>query len=115
LYVSAGLENHRTASISFLTLDWEFAPFRRSDYKPFVELPKKPEQFEKMKELAKLLSAGHPFLRVDLYEVGGQVYFSEMTFFPNSGFMPFDPPEWDRKLGDMLTLPTENVRPDCEA
>ncbi|MBQ7688684.1 MAG: glycosyl transferase [Clostridia bacterium] len=118
LYVSAGLENHRTASISFLTLDWAFAPFRRSDYKPFAELPKKPVHFEQMIELAKQLSAGHPFLRVDLYEVGGQIYFSEMTFFPNSGFMPFDPPEWDRTLGDMLILPpayTPNDRTDAKA
>ena len=48
LYVSTGLENHSIASISFLTLDWEFAPFGRSDYMPFSELPSKPSQFEDM-------------------------------------------------------------------
>src|SRR5699024_256323 len=69
LYVSSGLENHATARISFLTLDWKFAPFGRSDYKPFEELPRKPENLQAMIETAKNLSEGFPFLRVDLYEI----------------------------------------------
>ena len=104
LYVSTGLENHKTASISFLTLDWEFAPFGRSDYTPFSELPQKPSQFEKMKALASKLAAGHLFLRVDLYQVNDQIYFSEMTFHPCSGMMPFEPKEWDAKLGSLLRI-----------
>ncbi len=39
LYMSKGLENHATAKMCFLTLDWEFAPFQRSDYVLFDELP----------------------------------------------------------------------------
>ncbi len=31
--------------------------------------------------------------------------FSEMTFCPCAGFMPFDPPEWDGKVGELLDLP----------
>ena len=110
LYVSSGLENHRTARISFLTMDWEFAPFGRSDFRPFEELPAKPEHFDEMVSMARKLSQGHPFLRVDLYEIGGRVYFSELTFFPCSGYMPFVPPEWDRKLGDLLKLPAGDLR-----
>lgn len=104
LYVSAGLENHATAKISFLTMDWQFAPFGRSDYAPFTELPSKPAKFDEMLEYARRLSAGFPFLRVDLYEIDNVVYFSELTFFPCSGMMPFVPEEWDQKLGDMLEL-----------
>ena len=104
LYVSTGLENHATASISFLTLDWEFAPFGRSDYKPFTELPEKPSLFEKMKVLATKLAEGHKFLRVDLYQINGRIYFSELTFSPCCGMMMFDPVEWDQKLGDLIQL-----------
>lgn len=105
LYISTGFENHATASISFITLDWEFAPFRRSDFKPFDILPPKPEHFDTMMEFARMLSNGFPFLRVDMYEIDHQVYFSELTFSPCGGMMPFEPEEWDYKMGSWLTLP----------
>lgn len=105
LYVSSGLENHATARISFLTLDWQFAPFGRSDYKAFEKLPKRPVNLSEMIELAKTLSKGLPFLRVDLYEIKGKVFFSELTLSPCSGMMPFSPREWDERLGLELRLP----------
>lgn len=105
LYISEGLEDHSTARISFLTADWQFAPFGRSDYAPYEELPEKPQTYEQMLEFAKLLSKGHKFLRVDLYEINGQVYFSELTFYPCGGYMPFKPQEWDLKLGSYIKLP----------
>ena len=45
-----------------------------------------------------------PVLRTDFYVVDGQIYFGEITFFHGSGFDPFDPPEYDRKFGDMIRL-----------
>lgn len=105
LYISEGLIDHSTARISFFDMDFKVAPFGRSDYAEFDKIPKKPQQFEKMIEISRILSKEIPFLRVDLYEINGKVYFSELTFFPCAGFMPFNPKEWDRKLGDMLNLP----------
>lgn len=107
LYISRGLENHATASISFLTMEWAFAPFRRSDYRAFDSLPEKPKGFEEMVRLCKALSKESAFVRVDLYQIGGRVYFSELTFSPCSGLMPFEPKEWDRRLGDLLRLKDE--------
>ena len=104
LYVSQGLENHATASISFLNLNWSFAPYKRSDFKPFDELPQKPQGFDEMIEISKKLSQGHDFLRVDLYQIGNQVYFSELTFSPCAGFMPFLDSAHDLEIGNMLTL-----------
>lgn len=103
LYVSEGLEDHSTAKISFLTTDWEFAPFKRSDFRAFDALPPKPKHFDEMIVLAEKLSAGHSFLRVDLYENNDKIYFSELTFYPCAGMMPFEPKEWDRILGDWIT------------
>lgn len=105
LYVSQGLSHKETATISFLTLDWQFAPYERCDYRPLTELPKKPENFDKMVEFAAKLSTGIDFLRVDLYEINGKLYFSELTFSPCAGFMPFRNPEHDLEVGEMLTLP----------
>lgn len=107
LYVSEGLSNHENARISFVNMNYEKTEFYRKDYRPFDKLPNKPTNFDKMKELSKELSKNIPFIRVDFYEVNGQVYFGELTFFPCSGFIPFVPEEWDRKLGDMLKLPKE--------
>ena len=104
LYVSQGLDDHSTARISFLNLDWTLAPFSRGDYAHFEELPMKPACFDRMVEFARTLSAGIPFVRVDFYDVGGVPVFSEMTFHPCSGFMPFNPREWDLRIGNMLSL-----------
>lgn len=63
----------------------------------------KPKSFEKMKEIAKTLSQGLTHVRMDLYEVNGQVYFSEYTFYDWGGLFKFEP-EWEQKLGDMIKL-----------
>ena len=105
LYVSRGLEYHPTARISFVWPDWTPAPFRRSDYAPFEELPARPKGLETMLEASRKLSEGIPFVRVDFYQVGERVLFSEMTLYPCGGYMPFENEEQDRAVGDMLILP----------
>ncbi|MBE5819572.1 MAG: glycosyl transferase [Clostridiales bacterium] len=105
LYVSEGLSDHNTAKISFADMDYKMTEFYRKDYKPFDKLPKKPENFEEMKELAKVLSKDIPFVRVDFYEIEGKIYFGELTFYPCSGYIPFKPEKYDKILGDMLELP----------
>ena len=50
------------------------------------------------------MSHGLDFLRVDLYSIGNKIYFSELTFFPCSGYMPFLNAEHDLEVGNMLTL-----------
>lgn len=104
LYISKGLTNHQTASISFLTLDWKAAQFSRSDYKQFDVIPQRPECFDEMINIAYQLSEGFPFLRVDLYCVSHKVYFSELTLYPCSGMMPFEPKQYDYILGNLLNI-----------
>ena len=107
IYVSEGLSNHKTAKISFADMNYQKTEFYRKDYIPFQELPPKPRNFEKMKEIAKTLSKNICFVRVDFYEINDKIYFSELTFFPCSGFIPFEPEKYDKILGDMLELPKE--------
>ncbi len=64
----------------------------------------KPKEFEKMKALAAELSKGMPHVRCDFYWVNGKIYFGEITFYHWSGFVPFDPPEFDKIMGDWLDL-----------
>ena len=64
-----------------------------------------PSNMDKMIELAEKLSKGTPFLRVDFYDVNGDIYFGELTFFPASGFGIFTDEEWNYKLGNWIELP----------
>ena len=67
--------------------------------------PEKPKNFELMKALSEKLSQNIPQLRVDFYEVNGQVYFGELTFSHWGGIVPFEPKEWDDLLGSWIDLP----------
>lgn len=109
LYLSEALADHSKARISFVSMDWEKMPFKRNDYANFEVLPERPVNFDLMIELCNKLSANIPFLRVDLYEINGKVYFGELTFFPGSGFTPLVPEEWDYKIGEWLELPKEKI------
>lgn len=65
-----------------------------------------PKKFERMKEIAHALSREFPFVRVDLYNIDGNIYISEMTFVPTGGFMRLMPEgiaeEWGSWLDPFL-------------
>lgn len=105
LYVGQGLVADHSLKIDFYDLSWNRMPFKRTDYDNFDRLNKKPTLFESMLTLSEKLATGIPFVRVDLYEVNDQLYFSELTFTPCSGFMPIEPIEYDKLLGDLIELP----------
>ena len=64
----------------------------------------KPAMFDQMKEIAAKLSQGMKFVRIDLYEIEGKIYFGEYTFFHGGGFWLFTPDEWEKKLGDWIEI-----------
>ena len=69
---------------------------------------KKPEKFEEMMEIARILSADFPAARIDLYLINSKIYFGEITFFPWSGYMEFTPDSFDYELGKKFVLPERN-------
>ena len=105
LYISHGLAKHDTATIDFYDMNHRRMPFKRTDYKSSVIDAPKPDTYDEMIEVARKLAKGIPFVRIDLYDINGKVYFSEITFCPCAGWLPFDPPEWDLKLGEYIELP----------
>lgn len=64
----------------------------------------KPENLKEMLEIASRLSEDFPFARIDLYSVAGKIYFGEVTFYPWSGYMEFEPDEFDFVLGEKFRL-----------
>jgi len=67
-------------------------------------VPEKPKNFERMKDLCRVLTKGMKTVRLDLYEIDAKVYFGEFTFFHGGGFYEFFPEEWNKKLGDLIDI-----------
>ena len=94
---------------NFYDLEFNKLPFMQH-YKNFDRKIEKPKSFDKMIELAKILSNGIPHVRVDFYDINGKTYFGELTFYHFTGFEKFEPEEWDLKIGNMLQLPADNSK-----
>ncbi len=62
----------------------------------------KPEHMDAMFTVAEKLSRGLPFVRVDLYQSEGKIYFGELTFFPASGFDANLLKETDKYFGRLI-------------
>ncbi len=65
----------------------------------------RPINYDLMIKFSELLSKDIPFARVDFYEVKEKLLFGEITFYPNAGFTPFNPEEWDLIMGEWIELP----------
>lgn len=102
-------------TIDFYDTQWVRQPFYGLDTLVWKAKPSSvemdmPLNYEKMVDIATSLSQGHPFLRVDLYNIKGVIYFGEITFYPASGLGFFTPDEYDLRLGELLHLPRNNSR-----
>jgi hypothetical protein len=64
----------------------------------------KPLNFNEMVEVTRKLSKGFPFVRVDLFSVKDKIIFSELTFYPDSGYIPFTPEKYNSIFGDMFHI-----------
>ena len=64
----------------------------------------KPVCFEEMKQIAAKCSQGMKFVRIDLYEIDGKIYFGEYTFFHGGAFWPMKPEHWEKDLGDLIKI-----------
>ena len=109
LFVATERQNpNEEVKFDFYDADYNHLPFKQGHEHAKVQ-PPKPQNFELMKKVAAQLSKGKPHVRVDLYNLGDKILFGELTLFHFSGFVPFEPEEWDKRFGDMLTLPGEPV------
>ena len=71
--------------------------------------PHLPKNFDKMKELASCLGKNFPYVRVDFYEADGKIFFGEITFFDDGGYMKATPPIWEYEWGKLIKLPEAKV------
>ena len=86
---------------TFFDRNWHILDY--STHPSDVELVK-PKNFERMWEVASEISKEEKFVRVDLYNINGKIYFSEMTFSPAAGLSTTYTKEADNILGSYLKL-----------
>lgn len=88
-------------------LDFKLLPFRKSkeNHTTFFKNFEKPDNFEEMINLSKILSKNIPFVRVDFYSINGESVFGEMTFYPADARKKFYPDEYNKIIGDYFELP----------
>lgn len=86
---------------NFYSTSWERVSVT-TDHEQFETPYPKPKNFDEMIEVARKLSADFPFVRVDLYNIDGKIYFGELTFYPWTGYVQFTPDEFDFTLGKLM-------------
>ena len=90
----------------FFDMDYNRLDMRMRD--PNSEIPPpKPEKFEEMKAFAKILCKDIPHVRVDFYQINGEIYAGEITFFHMGGFVKVYPEKWMDIMGEWIKLPIE--------
>lgn len=104
LFVASGRATGETA-FDFFDLDFNLLSVQQG-YPNSGKRIRKPATFAQMIDCSRILSEGMPHVRIDFYEVNGQLYFGEFTFYHFSGFVPFLPADWDRQFGNWLQLPS---------
>ena len=86
-------------------IDWK--PFDGSQFngwKKREEPLKIPSNWEEMVKIAEILAKPFPFVRVDLYNINGKIYFGELTFTPAKGTLILDDDKCDFEMGKWLDI-----------
>jgi hypothetical protein len=97
-------ENEK-AKENFYSPQWECLPMASAGHVSDPSAIEKPECLGQMLDFARKLAAGKIHVRVDFYIVHNHIYFGEFTFYSCGGYECFEPPYWDKTLGDYMVLP----------
>lgn len=94
--------DHRRA---YYSLDWDRLPVR-TGIEPASDQPR-PRHLERMAAIATELGRDFDHIRIDLYEVGDEIWFGEYTPYSWSGMRRVIPDSFDIAWGDLWQLPDE--------
>ena len=94
-------------TIDFYDTEWNHQEFigLAPDVSNAKKLQDKPANLATHLRIARELSKGIPFSRIDLYETGERTYFGEVTFYPATGLGKFRPDQYNEMIGQMVKLP----------
>ncbi len=104
IYVIADRKMGISAGLAIYDSNFKRLKAQRNDEQPLKRKIDKPINFERMKEIASILSSDFPHARIDLYNHNGKILFGEITFFDGSGYMTFSPDSFDFEMGKEFIL-----------
>ena len=90
-------------------MDLHHLPIKSKGYENANKVIEPFPEWEQMKDVAKKLSKGMPYVRVDLYLINHKIYFGELTFFHDGGAVALVPQEWEVTFGSWIKLPEKNL------
>lgn len=97
-------DRHTSLKMAFYDRNWVKQPFTYS-YPQIEEDIERPECLTCMLETAEKLAYGFDMVRVDFYILNdGTLKFGEMTFASAGGFSKWNPPEYNRILGEKIII-----------
>lgn len=105
-YAAAEHMNHNGNSypISFYDLSWNKMDVSYGSHPPCdIECPK---HLVDMVNIASKLCKDFPFVRVDFFDTVDRLFVAELTFYPGGGLTHYYPRSFDKKMGDLFTLPS---------
>lgn len=103
-------ENHKR---NVYDLDWNLQNWNQYTYGNYKGDIGKPKNFEKMIEISRKLSKGFSHVRVDLYNIDGDIFFGEMTFTNGAGLEPISSGKANLMLGDLWDFDMNNNNLNC--
>ena len=96
--ISVFFDRESNPSRSFFDEKWNFLSVKRLSFYQGAKI-QKPKNYKKMLELAEILSKPYDYISIDLYNLNGKIYFGELTHYPGSGTVKFEPNAFDFVLG----------------
>lgn len=96
-------ERNRGLKLNLYDLNWNPIHEICGKHKNDKEIAK-PAGLEEMIEISRILSPDFDFVRVDLYQIAGKIYFGELTFTPDGGVLSYYTEKFDTDMGKLLTV-----------
>lgn len=89
---------------------WDLLDIKRKGIPQLSKPLVKPHEYETMLCIARKLAQDFAFIRVDLYNVNGRIYFGELSFYPNNGFVQYETDEMDDFFASRIKLPLKKSK-----
>lgn len=102
-------ERNMGVKLNLYDLDWnpiDGLNERRKNRKTM----EKPSKLDDMIRISSVLAEDFEFARVDLYQIGENIFFGELTFTPNGGMLSNFTHEFDLAMGSKMHIESLNTK-----
>jgi len=110
IFIQVDSDRYEEHKRSIFDISWNRMNFRLDSNFPEVDDCLPPENLDTMVKIAQKLSEDFDYIRVDLYNINGRIYFGELTQTHGNGTEDFEPVSIDREWGDLWNLDKDNER-----